>query len=138
MAIRENKKTGQEPAAPGLSEERKLRVNPDLDARLTRFMAANEQTTEYYTQLVRDNPERAVRSLMLNKMFKHEDQMRLVEKQLPQAKVWVEQTPGMLDKIMERIKDVNPFYKEKAFVNEAMRAKSRMDFTPRVGAGVSI
>jgi hypothetical protein len=138
MALKEKNKAGQDEAAPGLTEERKLRVNPELDARLTRFMEANPKTTDYYTQLVKDNPERAVRALMLGKMLKHEDQMRLVEKQMPKVREWVEQTPGMLEKITERIKDVNPFYKEKAFVNEAMKIKSRLDFTPKVGMGMSV
>lgn len=138
MAIREKNKTGLEPETPVLSEDRKLRVNPELDARLSSFMAGNQKTTDYYTQLVKENPERAVRALMLGKMLKHEDQMRLVQKQLPKVEEWVKQNPGMMEKIMERIKDVNPFYREKAFVSEAMKAKSRMDFTPRVGVSPAV
>lgn len=116
--------------APALSEERQLRINPEVDARLTAFMEANSKQTEYYRQLVQQQPDRAVRSLMLNRMFKHEDQMRLVERQMPMVKQWVEQTPGMLESISARIAKINPFYREKAFVREAMRQKARIDFTP--------
>lgn len=138
MAIKP--KQTQTPAqgqAPVLSEERQQRINPEVDARLTQFMEANSKNTEYYRNLVKENPERAVRSLMLNRMFKHEDRMRLVEKQMPLVKEWVEQTPGMMERIMQRIQKVNPFYKERAFVSEAMRQQSRHYFTA-VKPGVRI
>lgn len=112
------------------NEDRQQGINPEVDARLTQFMEANHRSTEYYRELVRENPERAVRAIMLGRMFKHEDQMRLVEKRLPLVQQWVDQTPGMMEKITERIKDVNPFYRQKAFVAEAMRQKSRLDFRP--------
>ena len=57
---------------PSLSEERILRVNPEVDRRLDGFMQANSKLTDYYTNLVKEHPERAVRSFMLGKMFKHE------------------------------------------------------------------
>jgi hypothetical protein len=136
MAIKtRNQATTPEPANV-LTEERQLRVNPELDIRLNAFMEKNAKTTAYYTQLVKENPERAVRSIMLGKMQRYENEMRLVERQLPQVKEWVNQQPGLFERIKERIKNVNPLYQEKAFVNEAMRAKSRVDFAP-LRTGVS-
>ena len=81
--------TSQQP--PALSEERILRVNPEIDRRLDGFMTANDKMTEYYTKLVKENPERAVRAFMLGKMFKHEAQLRVTERQAPQAKEWLDQ-----------------------------------------------
>lgn len=121
---------GAQETNSSLSEERILRVNPELDARLSTFMTANAKVTDYYTQLVKEQPERAVRAIMLGKMFKHEDEMRLVQKRMPLIKEWVAQYPGLHERIEERIKEVNPIYREKAYVNEAMRMKSRMDFAP--------
>ncbi len=36
---------------------------------------------DYYTALVKDHPERAVRSFMLGKMFRHEAEMRQTARQ---------------------------------------------------------
>lgn len=135
MAIKEKNK---QEVAPGQGQGNQPRINPELDARLTVYMASNQRTTDYYATLVKENPERAVRSLMLPKMLKHEDQMRLVEKQMPAVEEWVKQQPGMMEKIKERIKNVTPINQAKAFVGEAMKLKSRIDFTPRVGVGASV
>jgi hypothetical protein len=127
--------------APALSEERILRVNPDIDRRLDGFMQANDKMTEYYTKLVKENPERAVRAFMLTKMFKHEAQLRVTERQAPQAKEWLDQQePGIKQRIMDRLQKINPFYREKALVREIAREKTRIDFTPKpsLGQGISV
>ena len=124
-----------------LSEERILRVNPDIDRRLDGFMQANDKMTEYYTKLVKENPERAVRAFMLNKMFRHEAQLRVTERQAPQAKEWLDQQePGIKQRIMDRLQRINPFYREKALVREIAREKTRIDFTPKqsLGQGMSV
>src|SRR5471032_2618173 len=131
--------TSQQP--PSLSEERILRVNPEIDRRLDGFMTANDKMTEYYTKLVKENPERAVRAFMLNKMFRHEAQLRVTERQAPQAKEWLDQQePGIKQRIMDRLQRINPFYREKALVREIAREKTRIDFTPKqsLGQGMSV
>ncbi|PAW79077.1 MAG: hypothetical protein B9S32_03735 [Verrucomicrobia bacterium Tous-C9LFEB] len=110
------------------------RINPEIDARLTTFIEANPRSVEYYRQLITENPERAVRVIMLSRMLRHEDQMRLVAKQLPIARKWAEETPGMIQRIEERIKEVAPGLRDRAFVREAMRQKARMDFRPVAAA----
>lgn len=112
------------------NEKRAPLVNAELDTRLTAFMSQNQKSTDYYSQLVKENPERAVRSLMLTRMFRHEDQMKMVERQLPQVKEWVQKQPGLMDRIMAKIKTIAPMYQDKAFVGEAMRLKGRIDFKP--------
>ncbi len=125
--------------AASLSEERMLRVNPEVNNRLDGFMQANTKLTDYYTQLVKQHPDRAVRAFMLNKMFKHEADMRIVARQVPQAKEWLEQQePSLKERIMERLAKINPLYREKALVREIAREKTRIDFTPRQGQGMSV
>ena len=129
------------PQPPSLSEERILRVNPDIDRRLDGFMQANDKMTEYYAKLVKENPDRAVRAFMLTKMFKHEAQLRVTERQAPQAKEWLDQQePSIKQRIMDRLQKINPFYREKALVREIAREKTRIDFTPKqsVGQGMSV
>jgi len=127
--------------APSLLEERILRVNPEVDRRLDAFMQANDRMTDYYTKLVKENPERAVRAFMLTKMFKHEAQLRVTERQAPQAKEWLDQQePSIKQRIMDRLQKINPFYREKALVREIAREKTRIDFTPKqsLGQGMSV
>ena len=122
------------------SEERFLRVNPEVNNRLDGFIQANPKMFDYYSKLVTDNPERATRAFMLNKMFRHEAEMRQTARQAPQAKEWLEQQePSLKQRIMERLEKINPFYREKALVREIAREKSKIDFSqrPSMGQGVS-
>jgi len=78
---------------------------------------------------------------MLTKMFKHEAQLRVTERQAPQAKEWLDQQePSIKQRIMDRLQKINPFYREKALVREIAREKTRIDFTPKqsVGQGMSV
>jgi hypothetical protein len=127
--------------APSISEERMLRVNPEVDRRLDGFMQANSKLTDYYTSLVKEHPERAVRAFMLNKMFKHEAELRVVARQAPQAKEWLEQQePSLKKRVMDRLEKINPFYREKALVRVIAQEKTRLDFSqkPSVGQGMSV
>jgi hypothetical protein len=78
------------PSAQSLTEERILRINPEVNNRLDGFIQANPKMNDYYASLVKENPERAIRSFMLNKMFKHEADMRQTARQAPQAKEWLD------------------------------------------------
>lgn len=141
MAIKTKNTPAETQQPPSLSEERILRVNPEIDRRLDAFMQANDKMTDYYSKLVKENPERAVRAFMLGKMFKHEAQLRVTERQAPQAKEWLdEQEPSIKQRIMERLQRINPFYREKALVREIAREKTRIDFTPKqsIGQGMSV
>ena len=123
-------------SAPALTEERILRVNPEVDRRLDAFMQSNSKLTDYYTGLVKDHPERAIRSFMLGKMFKHEAEQRQALRQAPQAKEWLEkQSPEVQQRVAERLQKVTPFHREKAEVRIIAQEKSRLDFTPRQAFG---
>ena len=124
-----------------MAEERMLRINPEVNNRLDGFIQANSKMNDYYTSLVKENPERAVRSFMLGKMFRHEAELRQTARQAPQAKEWLDQQePSLKQRIMERLEKINPFYREKALVREITREKTRIDFTPKpsLGQGMSV
>ncbi len=120
-----------------------FRVNAAIDARLDKFMADNPEMTEYYTKLVKENPDRAIRSFALRSMFKQEDMTRQIERQMPQVKQWVSEHPGLEQQIESKIRTTNPISRMAAFITEAIRAKGRIEFAPRtttaprVGNGIS-
>jgi hypothetical protein len=124
--------------SPSLSEERVLRVNPEIDRRLDGFLQANSKLTEYYTTLVKEHPDRAVRAFMLTKMFRHEAELRVIVRQAPQAKEWLEQqSPEVKQRVAERLEKINPFYREKAAVRVISQEKAKLDFTPRAGQSIA-
>jgi hypothetical protein len=127
--------------ANNVSEERFLRINPEVNNRLDGFIQANPKMHEYYSGLVKQHPERATRAFMLTKMFRHEAEMRQTARQAPQAKEWLDQQePSLKQRIMERLEKINPFYREKALVREIAREKTKIDFTqkPSLGQGMSV
>jgi len=135
-------KTKNPPPLPeqsaALSEERILRVNPEIDRRLDGFMQANTKLTDYYTNLVKQNPDRAIRAFMLTKMFRHEAELRVVTRQAPQAKEWLDQqSPEVKQRVAERLEKINPFYREKAAVRVISQEKAKLDFSPKVGQSMA-
>jgi hypothetical protein len=124
-----------------LNEDRIVRINPEVDARLTAFMQGNSKATEYYTKLVKENPSHAVRTIMLPKMFRFEAEQRMSARMAPQAREWFEQQgPEVRQKIMDRIQRVSPYYRETASVRIVAEEKAKLEFKPKeaVGQGVSI
>ena len=49
---------------------------------------ANPDDVVYYTRLVKENPERAIETFLYRDQQKHENEMRLIQKQLPQAQAF--------------------------------------------------
>ncbi len=124
-----------------LSEDRIVRINPEVDARLTAFMEGNSRATEYYTKLVKENPTHAVRTIMLPKMFRFEAEQRMAARMAPQAREWFEQQgPEVRQRIMDRIQRVAPYYRETASVRIVAEEKAKLEFKPKeaIGQGVSI
>ena len=147
MALKTKPSPAPSPDAPDSSAETQFRSNPEIDARLDTFIGANQRDFDYYTKLVKENPERAVRSLLLKDMQKHESDMRLVFKQLPAAQEFLKEQPAEVqERIKARLADVNPFYQEKAFVGEVLKEMNRQDYLknrqsllpPRQGAAMAI
>jgi hypothetical protein len=113
--------------------------NDQIDARLNKFMADNPGITEHYTKLVKENPDRAIRSFMLRTMFKHEAIAERNSLQAPQVKAWADQNPEVAQKVAAQIKTMNPIMRAAAFIRGIGRAKASMEFAPPAEkAGVSI
>ncbi|MBX3738945.1 MAG: hypothetical protein KF715_19790 [Candidatus Didemnitutus sp.] len=126
--------------APDGESPLQFRNNPEIQKRLDAFKEANRHDVEYYSRVVKEAPARAVDMLLYKDMQRHESEMRLVEKQLPQAKEFYDQQPAAVKKrIDERLENVQPYYKDKAFVGEVLREMNRKNrqilTTPKVTAG---
>lgn len=103
-----------------------FRNNPEVQKRLDAYKAANPNDTAYFTRVVQEAPGRAVDMLLYKDMQRHEADMRLIEKQLPQAKAFYDaQSPEVKSRIDQRLEGVQPYYKDKAFVGEVLREMNR-------------
>jgi len=103
-----------------------FRNNPEVQKRLDAYKTANENDVAYYTRVVSEAPDRARDMLLYKDMQRHESDMRLIEKQLPQAREFYSAQPLEVQaKIDSQLKDVQPYYKDKAFVGEVLREMNR-------------
>jgi hypothetical protein len=103
-----------------------FRDNPEVKKRIEEYKAANPNDVAYYTRLVREYPERAIETLLYKDVQKHESEMRLIQKQLPQAKAFYDaQTNEARARIDRDLEGVQPYYKDKAFVSAVLREKDR-------------
>lgn len=103
-----------------------FRNNPEVKKRIDEYKAANPDDVTYYTRLVKEHPERAIDAMFYKDMQRHENEMRLINKQLPQAKAFYNaQAPEAKARIDADLQGVEPFYRDKAFVSAALREKDR-------------
>ncbi len=110
----------------GSEKPLQFRSNPEVQKRLDAYKAANENDVGYYTRVVKEAPERARDMLLYKDMQRHEGEMRLIEKQLPQAREFYNaQNPEVKERIDAQLQNVQPYYKEKAFVSEVLREMNR-------------
>lgn len=103
-----------------------FRDNPEIKKRIEEHKKENPSDVLYYTRLVKEHPERAIDTFMLKDLQKHENEMKLIAKQLPQAKAFYNsQTPDARARIDRDMEGVQPYYHDKAFVSAALREKDR-------------
>jgi len=103
-----------------------FRDNPEVKKKIEAHKKANPDDVTYYTRLVRENPERAIETFLYRDQQKHENEMRLITKQLPQARAFYNtQTADAKARIDRDIEGIDPYFKDKAFVNAALREKDR-------------
>jgi hypothetical protein len=77
---------------------------------------------------VREYPERGIDTLVYKDVQKHESEMRLIEKQLPQGKAFYDaQTPEARVRIDRDLDGVKRYYQDKAFVSAVLREKDRQE-----------
>lgn len=94
------------------AQESKLRRNPEIDAKLDKFIGENPKLVEYYNGL---SKEELVRKLMLGKMQRAEYSHGRNE----EIRAWVEEHPEIKAKIEERLRNVPAANRERAFINAA-------------------
>jgi len=118
----------QKPTKPESEKPKPLvfRDNPEVKKRIEAHKKANPDDVTYYTRLVREHPDRAIETFLYKDMQRHENEMKLIAKQLPQAKAFYDgQTPDAKARIDRDMEGVQPYYHDKAFVAAALREKDR-------------
>ena len=96
------------------AQEPALRRNPEIDAKLDRFMQENSKLREFYQGLSKED---LIRKLMLAKMQRSE----YTNGRNQEIRSWVEEHPEIKAKIEERIRNVPEANRERAFINAAKR-----------------
>ena len=118
----------QKPSKEKPAEQKPLtfRDNPEVKKRIEAYKSANPQDVLYYTRLVKEYPERAIDTLIYKEVQKHDNEMKLIEKQLPAAKAFYEaQNPEAKARIDGELEGVKPMYRDKQFVNAVFRESDR-------------
>src|SRR4051812_20890114 len=89
-----------------------LRRNPEIDAKLDRFIAENPDLRQYYDQLSKED---LIRKLMLGKMQRTE----YASERNAEIRTWVEEHPEIKERIEAKIRNVPAQNRERAFINAA-------------------
>lgn len=88
------------------------RRNPEIDAKLDKFIQENPKLLEYYQALGKDE---LIRKLMLGKMQRNE----FTQSRNQEVVAWVNENPEIKAKVEERIRNVPAANRERAFINAA-------------------
>lgn len=119
-------------SVPQTDDDRFSKITPEVDQRLNEFIKTNSRLTSHYTELVNSHPERAVRTLMLNRMFRHEAEIRIAKNLAPGAMEWLEkQTPEVQQRVHDRVERFSPMNREKALVDIIGEERNKLDFSRR-------
>jgi succinylglutamate desuccinylase len=110
------------------AQEPALRRNPEIDAKLDRFIEENPRLREYYQALSKDD---LIRKLMLTKMQRSE----YTNGRNHEIRAWVDEHPEIKAKIEERIRNVPEANRERAFLNAAKTEAMNQTVRP-IGNGV--
>ena len=105
------------------AQEPTLRRNPEIDAKLDKFIGENPKLVEYYNGLSKDE---LIRKLMLGKMQRAEYSNGRNE----EIRAWVEEHPEIKAKIEERLRNVPAANRERAFINAAKTAAMNQTVRP--------
>jgi hypothetical protein len=105
------------------AQEPTLRRNPEIDAKLDKFIGENAKLVGYYNGLSKDD---LIRKLMLGKMQKAEYSNGRNE----EIRAWVEEHPEVKSKIEERLRNVPAANRERAFINAAKTEAMNLTVRP--------
>jgi hypothetical protein len=110
------------------AQEPTLRRNPEIDAKLDRFIQENPDLREYYDRL---SKEELIRKLMLGKMQRTE----YSNGRNAEIRAWVEEHPEIKERIEARIRNVPQQNRERAFINAA-KSEAMNQTVRRNGNGI--
>lgn len=94
------------------AQEQTVRRNPEIDARLDKFIQQSPDLFAYYNGLPKDE---LIRKLMLAKMQRSE----FTQRRNQEIAEWVDQHPEVKAKVEERIRNVPVENRQRAFINAA-------------------
>ena len=94
------------------AQEPSLRRNPEIDAKLDKFIQQSPDLLAYYNGLSKDE---LVRKVMLGKMQRSE----YTQRRNQEIAEWVEEHPEVKAKIEDRIRNVPAENRQRAFINAA-------------------
>ena len=104
--------TLKETVAQKKAQEPKVRFNPEINAKLDRFITEKPDLYGYYNELSKDQ---LIRKLMLGQMRRSDRR----ESRNEEILAWVEQRPDIKAKVDEKIKNVPEENRLRAFLNAA-------------------
>ena len=102
----------KEQVAARKAQENTPRTNPEIDAKIDRFMQENPKLVEYYQELPK---EQLIRKLVLSKMQRSE----YTQQRNQEIMAWVEENPEIKAKIEARVKNVPEANRQRAFLTAA-------------------
>ncbi|AWI09642.1 hypothetical protein M2447_002196 [Ereboglobus sp. PH5-10] len=111
-------------------ESANTRINPEIDAKLTKYIADNPKLYDYYNEMTK---EQLIRKLMLGKMQRNE----YTQQRDQEIIQWVNQNPDIKAKVEERIKNVPAENRQRAFVRVAKDEAARQSMRQPAGNGIS-
>lgn len=95
-----------------IQDEPSIRRNPEIDAKLDKFIAENPKLQEYYQALPKED---LIRKLMLGKMQRNE----FTQTRNQELVNWVNEHPDIKAKVEDRIRNVPAQSRARAFINAA-------------------
>lgn len=99
---------------------------PEKQKLIESFRADHPNKEEYYTRLVKENPQRAVRSLLLKDAEYYKLRTNYLTNQLPSARAFYDaQTPEARARIDRQLVNSKPFYRDADFVEAVIRESGR-------------
>lgn len=111
------------------AQEVTLRKNPEIDAKLDRFIEENPKLLEYYRRLSKED---LIRKQMLGKMQRSD----YANGRNQEIKAWVEENPEVKTRIEERVRHVPEANRERAFINAAKSEALKQTVQQRIGIRV--
>lgn len=108
-------------------EEMELRVNPRIEKEIADYKAAYPRAVEYFTNLVKNHPERAVNFHFREKQKQHAIDTKRAMRQMPQAQALYEKmSPESRARVDERLESASKYSHAKRFVWAVRREMNRV------------